>query len=137
MVYCLRSRWYFTDIATQIDFMLYFVEPSGKIIFDFMNKYSEYIKVMLAKKNRTFILTIVKNVIKTSINVFRLGRYKIDTLFGFRMIIYSRDEIETNLQKRRQTFKCIPYGDIEAHGGYSVDNSLSNDQKVVYVVHKP
>lgn len=137
LVYCLRSTWYFSDIAAAIDFMLYFAKPRGQLIFDVMNKDSEWNKAMVAKKNRAFILTLVKNVIKFVINIFRPRRYMTDTLFGVREIMYSRDEIEAVLKDRGLAYQIHTLEDIEALGGSEIQKAQAADQRLVWVVQIP
>ena len=135
LVYCFRSTWFFTDIAAAIDFMLYFVRPGGSVIFDIMNKDSEWNKAMVAKKNRLFLLTIVKNMIKFLANLVKLGRYMIDSLFGVRDIMYSQNDIETILKDKGMAYEMFTLTQIEAR--VMGDGSFSPDQKLVYVIHKP
>jgi SAM-dependent methyltransferase len=134
LVYSLRSTWYFNDIAAAIDFMLYFARPGGRIVFDIMNKDSEWNKTMVAKKNRLFFLTMGKNVVKFVANLVTPGRYIIDTLFGVREIMYSPSEIESILKDRGLAYQTLTLLQIEARGGGGC--SFSPDQKLVYVVHK-
>jgi SAM-dependent methyltransferase len=134
LVYCLRSTWYFTDISAAIDFMLYFVRPGGRVIFDIMNIDSEWNKAMVAKKNRFFLLTMGKNVIKFVANLITPGRYMIDILFGVRDIMYSPSEIEAILEDRGLAYETLSLEQIEARGGGG--GSFSPDQKLVYVVYK-
>lgn len=135
VVYCLRSTWYFTNIAAAIDFMLYFTRPGGEVIFDIMNKDSAWNKRMVTRKNRLFPLTIAKNAIKLVANWFAPGSYIIDTLFGVRDIMYSPVEIEAILNDRGYAYETYNLAHIEARGGGG-DCSFSEDQKLVYVVHK-
>lgn len=137
LVYSLRSTWHFIDVAAAIDFMLYFVRPGGRVIFDIMNIDSECNKAMVAKKNRLFLLTMVKNVVKFVANLVMPGRYIIDTLFGVRDIMYSPIEIEAILKDRGLAYETLTLVQIEAcGGGGGGEYSFSPDQKLVFVVHK-
>ena len=133
LVYCLRSTWYFTDIAADIDFMLYFVRPGGRVIFDIMNIDSRWNQAMVAKKSRLFLLTMGKNAVKFVANLFTPGRCMINILFGTRDIMYSPSEIQAILKDRSLAYKTLTLEKIEARGGGS---SFSPDQKLVYVVRK-
>lgn len=135
VVYSLRSSWYFTDIAAAIDFMLDFAQPGGVVIFDIMNNDSEWNKAMVAKKNRSFLLTMGKNIIKFVANLATPGRYMIDSIFGVRDIMYSPIEIDSILRDRGLAYETLTLAQIEARGGGG-GCSLSPDQKLVYVVHK-
>lgn len=78
--------------------MLYFVSPGGRVIFDIMNKDSEWKKAMVARKNRLFVLAVGTNVIKFVANLVMPGRYIIDTIFRIRDIMYSPSKIEAILK---------------------------------------
>ncbi len=138
LIYSLRSTWYFADIASAIDFMLYFARPGGVVVFDIMNRDSNWNKRMLTKKNRLFLITILKNMIKSVVNWVIPNRYMIDTVFGSRDIMYSPSEIEAILNDRGVSYKTLNLAQIETLGGRSetTDGSFSPDQKLVYVVHK-
>ncbi len=138
LVYSLRSTWYFTDIAAAIDFMLYFVRPGGRVIFDIMNKDSKWNKAIVAKKNRLFLLTLGKNIIKFAANLVTPGRYMIDTLFGVRDIMYAPCEIEAILKDRGMAYETFTLAQVEAFGFISGEenSSFPPDQKLIYVVHK-
>lgn len=135
VVYSLRSSWYFTNISVAIDFMLYFARPGGVVIFDIMNKDSNWNKEMVKRKNRLFPLTVVKNIIKIAANWFDPGRYLIDTLFGVKDIMYSPVEIEAILNDRGYAYETHTLAQIDVRGG-GVRGLFPSDQKLVYVVHK-
>ncbi len=137
LVYCLRSTWYFTDIAAALDFMTYFVRPGGRVIFDIMNKDSKWNKAMVEKKNRLFLMTAGKNIIKFALNWITPGRYMIDTLFGVREIMYFPSEIETILKVRGLAYETFTLAQIKEFCSESsgVNDPFSPDQKLVYVVY--
>lgn len=89
------------------------------------------------KEKPHFILTLVKNVIKFVINLFRPRRYMTDTPVCVREIMYSRDEIEAILKDRGLAYQIHTLEDIEALGGSEMQKSLAADQKLVSVVQIP
>lgn len=138
LVYCLRSTWYFTDIAAAIDFMLHFARPGGMVIFDIMNKDSEYNKAMVEKTPLVLLTTAGKNAIKFVANLVSPGRFMLDTLSGIREVMYSPDEISRILNDRGCAYEELTLAQIEARGGRkaTAECSFSADQKLVYVVRK-
>ncbi len=137
LVYCFRSTWYFSDISSALDFMLYFTKPGGRVIFDIMNKDSQWNKSMVIKKNRVFILTLIKNATKLMVNLFRPGHYMTDTLFGIREIMYSRYEIEVILKDRGLLYQMHTLEEVvELGGGDARNKSFSSDQKLIFVAYK-
>ncbi len=136
LVYCLRSTWYFTDMAAAIDFMLYFVRPGGRVIFDIMNKDSKWNRTMVLKKNFLFPVTVAKNIIKFVINRLVSDRYMIDILFGVREIMYSQSQIDSILKNRGLKYEILNQEQISARAEMKMgEGPFSSDQKLVYVVH--
>ena len=135
--YSFRSTWYFTDISKAIDFLLYFTQPGGLVVFDIMNKDSKSNKAMVAKKNRHFVITLLKNLIKFTVNGIYPARYAYDTLFGLREIMYSAKLIEAILKRKGLYYETLTLDQIEILGGrgLAADNSFY-DQKLVYIVRQ-
>ena len=101
-----------------------------------MNLDSEYNRTMVANKNRLFLLTMVKNSVKFLANLVNPRRYIIDSLFGVREIMRHPLEIEAILKQKGLAYEIFSLEDVCALGG-GWDGSLSRDQKLVFVVHKP
>ena len=122
-------------ILPRLDFMLYFVRPSGRVNFDIMNKDSEWNKAMAARKKAFFILTMGKNFIKFLANLVTPVRYVIDNRFDVRDNRYSPNKIEAILKDRSLACETLTLEQIEAHAGGG-ECSFSPDQKLVYAVNK-
>lgn len=135
IVYCFRSSWHFPDIDRAIDFMLKIVKPKGVIIIDIMNSESTWNKNMIMRKNILFSVTILKNLVKYLLNNIWQRRWLIDKVFGVRDILYSPDYIINLIRSRGLSFRILDLHQIETLGeGYPRSGSLSNDQKLVFVI---
>ena len=132
IVYCLRSTWYFTDIAGAITFMMNFVRPGGTVIFDIMNLDSPCNRRMVRNKYLCFPVTILKNLVKTLLNVVVGPRYMRDKVFGIKEIMYSRVMIESILNERGLNYKILTIGDILRRANAPVLGC--EDQKLIFVV---
>ena len=64
VVYCFRSTWYFPDLTKALDTMFALVKKGGVVIFDIMNKDSDYIQNMIRVHRWSFPLTVFKNILK-------------------------------------------------------------------------
>lgn len=105
LVYCFRSSWYFPDIYKALDAMFMLVKEDGFVIFDIMNKDSDYIKNMIKSHRILFPYTILKNVYKTIMNAFFSRRYLVQSLWNIHEIPVSSKDIENYLAKKGVSFK--------------------------------
>ena len=133
IVYCLRSSWYFENFLNAVEFMIAMTKPEGYIIFDIMNADSVHNKSMIRKKNLSFPYTVIKNTIKTLLNMLSGSqKYMIDSIFGVREIMRSRNEIESFLNNSGFSYKALTLSDVLGQSGQWLQTS--NDQKILYIV---
>lgn len=104
VVYCFRSTWYFPNLIKALDTMFELAKKGGVVIFDIMNKDSDYIQNIIRVHKWSFALTICKNIIKKAANVLFGKTYLIQDPWNIHELPVSPKIIEQYLTSKNILF---------------------------------
>lgn len=132
LVYCLRSTWYFPNIYKALDTMFMQVKEDGYVLFDIMNKDSDYIKSMIINHRLMIPFTIVKNVIKIALNTFFRKGYLVQDIWNIHEIPVSPKEVDAYLIQKDVSFKKYSINQIRDDINQEFRDYGEFNSKVIY-----
>ncbi len=132
LVYCLRSTWYFPNIYKAFDAMFMLVKNNGYVVFDIMNKDSDYIKSMIKTHRLMFPLTMVKNLTKMVLNTFFRKDYLVQDIWNIHEIPVSPKDVEAYLDKQGVSFRKYSINQIRDNINSEFKDYGEFNSKVIY-----
>jgi ubiquinone/menaquinone biosynthesis C-methylase UbiE len=132
LVYCLRSTWHFPNIFKALDSMFMMVKNEGYVVFDIMNKDSDYIISMIRTHRLMFLFTVVRNLTKIVLNTFFRKSFLVQDIWNIHDIPVSPKDVEAYLVNKGVSFKKYSINQIRDNINNEFKDYGEFNSKLIY-----